>query len=712
MSASLLPLLRVNPVLGRLFLPEEDVQGARTVAMLTHGFWLQQFGGDTDIVGKSIRLDRVPYEIVGVLPADFHVTSPAPKVWVPFSQEGAVESFGRQVIWLDVVARLKPGVTVEQAAAALEVISANNRQRFPETNARRGVFVEPFSEALTWENKSALYMIWLAAGLVLLIACINIANLLLGRLGARSSELAVRAALGAGRMRLARQTLTEALVLAALGGLAGMLLAGFQLGPLVGILSGTIWSDLPTYLGEVSLDRSALGFAVAVTVFTGLLFGILPAIVQSQSNVVTRMSGGGRVKGDRSFLRSFLVVAQTALSMVLLAGVGLAVSAFARAQSNDPGFVVDRLAVLRVELPRNQYAESLRMERGRRIWAIRPSVEAAATSLRERLAAIPGAREVGLSSLMPTDCCRQARIELPDAGDATRGSGYSAYQTVSPTYFEAFGIPLVGGRAFTISDTAHSVIVNEAFMREHFGTASPLGKTVVVEGWKPDLKQAATVVGVVADSLISPWMVDGAAPQFYLPYAGQPLETPGNWREIRLRLSYAIRTQGDPTAVFAAARRAVAETLPDLPIAKLATMESEFSDALGGARTMARLLAGLSLIAVLLTTIGLYGVVAYSVRQRRREFGVRLALGEARQRLLASVLGTAWRLTGYGIALGALGTLLLVRVAENRVFFVADDPVIAFVVMAVALLAVSTFAGYLPAWQASRLDPISVLHHE
>ena len=209
-----------------------------------------------------------------------------------------------------------------------------------------------------------------------------------------------------------------------------------------------------------------------------------------------------------------------------------------------------------------------------------------------------------MSFLLATDCCRQARTEIHDAGDPTRGSGYSAFQTVSPTYFEVLGIPLVYGRAFTLADTVHSPVVNEAFVHEHFKSGSPLGEAVVVEGWKPDLSQPATVVGVVADSLISPRMVDGAAPRIYLPYAGQPVETPGNSREVRLRLLYEIRTQGEPAAAFAAASRAVAETLPNLPIAKLATMESEFSDAPGGARTRARLLAGLSLIAVLLTAIG------------------------------------------------------------------------------------------------------------
>ena len=713
MSASILPMLRVNPVLGRSFLPEEDVEGARTVAMLTHGFWRQQFGSDPDIIGKSVRLDQVPYEIVGVLPGEFHITSPAPKLWVPFSQEGAVESFGRQVPWLGVIGRLKPGVSVGQASAALEIISATNRERYPETNEYRGVFVEPLADALAAESKESLYLIWVAAGLVLLIACVNVANLMVGRLAARGQEVAVRAAIGAGRGRLVRQFLTESLVLATLGGVAGFCLAALQVGPLVHLISRTLWNGLPTFLQDVSVDASALGFALVLTCVTGLLFGCLPALVQSQSRVATRMVAGDRAKGSRSVVRNLLVVAQTALSITLLVGVGVSLSAFLRAEGNELGLATDEVAVLQIKLPRTQYAVSGRLEAGRRIWTILPSVETIGLRLRERLAQVPGVREVGLSSLAPPYCCRDdAPVEVLGAGQDASSNRNPRYQTISPTYFEALGIPIVQGRAFQSADGQNVAIVNRSFALERFGKENPVGETLIVHGWKPDLKTATVIVGVAADSLLSPWLIEGAVPQFYLPYAGQPEETPGNMRTERLTLSYTMRTAGDPTSVFEEAKQAVAEVVGDLPVAKLATLESEFTSLIRPAQMMAGLLGGLSLLAVLLTAIGLYGVVAYSVGQRRREFGVRLALGEVPRRLMVAVLHSSWRLTGYGIVCGAVGVSVLVPVMKEQVYLVEGDQFGAFLVMALVLLGVATVAGFLPAWNASRLHPISVLRDE
>ncbi|MDE0104115.1 MAG: ABC transporter permease [Bryobacterales bacterium] len=712
MSASLLPMLRVNPVLGRSFLPEEDIEGARTVVILTHGFWRQQFGGAPDIIGKTVRLDQVPYEIVGVLPEEFHITSPAPKLWVPFSQEGAVESFGRQVTWVGAIGRLKPGISVEQASAALGIISAANRERYPETNEQRGVFVEPLGDALAAESKESLYLIWVAAGLVLLIACVNVANLMLGRLASRVQEVALRAAIGAGRGRLVRQFLTEALLLANLGGVVGCCLAALQLGPLVQIISRTLWNGLPAYLQGVSVDGSALAFALVVTFVTGLLFGCLPALVQSQSRVATRLATGDRAKSSRSLVQNGLVVAQTALSLTLLVGVGVSLSAFLRAGASDPGFPASEVAVLQVELPRTRYAVSGRMEAGRRIWTILPSVETIAFGLRERLAAIPGVREVGLSSLAPPYCCRGTTVEVLGAGLDPSSTRYPRYQTVSPTYFEALGVPIVQGRVFQPADGQNVAIVNRTFALERFGKASPVGETLIVHGWKPEVQNAAVIVGVVADSLLSPWWIDGAEPQFYLPYAGQPEESPGNMRTQRLTLSYLIRTAGDPASVFGQARLAVADELGDLPIAKLATLESEFAGLLLPAQMMASLLGGLALLAVLLTAIGLYGVIAYSVGQRKREFGIRLALGEVPQRLMLSVLQSSWRLTGLGIVFGGVGVFALIPVMRQEVYLVEGDQFGAFLVMGLVLLGVATFAGFLPAWNAYKLDPISVLRDE
>lgn len=300
----------------------------------------------------------------------------------------------------------------------------------------------------------------------------------------------------------------------------------------------------------------------------------------------------------------------------------------------------------------------------------------------------------------------------PPRGDGSLDGRYYDYQTVSPEYFEALGVSLVQGRGFAESDSSGAVIVNEAFAREFFGNGSALGKSVTVLGWRPGLRDVAAIVGVVADSLVSPWQIDGARPQFDLPYFGQPEETPGNMRDQRLTLSYLIRTQAAPSTVFPAAKRAVSAELPDLPVERLLTLESEFESVLGPGRTMAGLLGGLSLLAVLLTALGTYGVVAHSVSRRRQEFGIRLALGEDRRRLLAAVLGSVWRLAIIGIVCGTAGALVLLRVMQNRIFLVEEDRLAVFAAMVLALLAVASLAGYLPSRRASRLDPISVLRDE
>ena len=712
MSASLLSLLRVNPVLGRVFLPEEDFQGARAVAVLTYGFWLQQFGGDEEVIGKTVRLDQLEYEIIGVLPSDFRVTSPSPALWVPFSQEGSLETFGREVTWVNAVGRLKPNVTVEQASAALDVISANNRARFPNTNQQRGVFVEPLRESLSADQSQVLYLMWLAAGFVLLIACVNVANLMLGKLSSREREVAIRAAIGAGRWRLTRQFLTESAVLACLGGLLGVGLAALQTGPLARILSRTVWTDLPTYLQDVSMDSSALMFAGFTSIATGFMFGILPAIVQSQSSVTPSMSGREHPDSGRRFLRTSLVTSQVSLSMTLLVGVGLSVSALLRAQSSDVGFATDSLSVLRIELPRTQFATSAGITEGRQVWRILPSFEASGRALRERLAVIPGVLDVGLSSLAPPNCCRTVRVEPREVSGKTLDSSYSEFQTVSPSYFKAMGIPLVQGRAFTNSDSSGSVIVTEAFVREYFGNEPVLGKAVITHGWRNGLRNVAVIVGVAADSLVSPWQIDGPRPRLYFPVYGQPEETPGNMRDDRLTLSYVIRTKVSPATVFPGVKQVVSDELPEIPIAQLTTMETEFEASLEPARTLARLLGSLSLVAVLLTAMGLYAVVGEAVARRKREFGVRLAIGEVPLRLLVSVLGSVWRIAAYGIVCGGFGAFVVLQVMRHRLYQVDLDlwPVLA--TMALLLIGVATFAGYLPARTAAKLEPSSVLRDE
>lgn len=327
-----------------------------------------------------------------------------------------------------------------------------------------------------------------------------------------------------------------------------------------------------------------LAFAVFVTVLTGFMFGVLPALVQSQTNVAMSIGGRGVAGGRRQILRGSLAAAQTSLSMILLVGVGLSLNGFLRAQGNDVGFAPDAVALLEVELPRTQYALSGHMEARRRLWTVLPSVEAAGRGLRERLAAVPGVVAVGLSSLAPPRSCRAAQVEVPQAGDGRLNGRHYDYQTVSPEYFEALGVPLVRGRGFAESDSSGAVIVNEAFARELFGDGSVLGKTVTVLGWRPGLRDVAVIVGVVADSLVSPWQIDGARPQFYLPYSGQPEETPGNMRDRRLTLSYVIRTLAAPSTVFPAAKRAVSAELADLPVERLATLESEFESVLVPAR--------------------------------------------------------------------------------------------------------------------------------
>ena len=717
-SASLFETLRVKPVIGRSFLPEEDKVGAAPVALLTHQFWVLHFGADPSVVGSDIRLDGAPHQIVGVLPADFHVARPDPQIWIPFDQEGAVVASGREVTWLYVMARLASDVTIEKAQASLEIITANLRETYPETNERRGVYVEPLSESLVWRDKTSLTMLLSASGFVLLIACANVANLLLGRLSVRSQEVAIRTAVGAGRSRLFRQFLTEALLLAIGGGAAGVLTAAAVKRGFLNLfmemnLMAVNPSGLPAYLQETPLDARVLGFALLATLGTGLLFGVLPAFVQSQSQVTTQMAHSGRVAGKRGFLRNSLVVTQTALSMALLVAVGVVADGFLRAQRADMGFDIGRLSLAQVDLPRNEYATMTgRSPTGRSMWTISPRVDAVRQDLTRRIEGVPAVSSVASSAQAPPVCCRGVQLEIPEAIDSAPDRKFALYQSVSHTFFETLGIRLTRGRAFTATDGGTVSIVSESFALKYFGEENPLGKTVKLVGAIAESSAQTTIIGVVADSRLSPFQGDNVRYMVYVPNQGQPQVVAGNERDGRLMLSLWIRTPGDPASVLSAAQAAVQEAMPDQPLARLATIEGLISEVIAPSRLYSQLLGGLSLLAIALTAVGLYGVVSYQVQQRHREFGVRLALGEDRGALLRSVLRRGWQLTLYGIAAGAIGAYGLTKLMESQLFLGDGSRAPTFLAMGGVLLFVAAIAGYLPARRAASLDPIRVLRYE
>jgi putative ABC transport system permease protein len=681
-SVSFLEILRVRPLMGRNFLGEEAQPGRdNNVVILAHGLWQRRFGGDPGIVGRTIHLDGVPYTVVGVLPPNALRTRSA-QFLIPFvfGAEKWHRDRGNQSI--QVIGRLKSGVTPDQARAELKAIKQRLQSEYPKYKETWGATVVPLHEQVVGNVRPTLRILFGAVACVLLIACVNVANLLLARGAGRQRELAVRSALGAGRWRIVRQLLSESLLLALCGGILGTLAAYWA----AAMLSNLSAQTLPL-TREITVDGRVLAFSLGVSVLSGVIFGVLPAAHLSMPDLNTTLKEGGRgstVGGSR--LRGALVVSEIALALVLLCGAGLLLRTFFHLLSIPTGFDAQQALVMELSLPRAKYPDPERRVRF-------------LDAVVGRLESLPGVEAAAAATPVPFigwgfggGVKVEGRAAQPDIGYVT------SLDFVSGSYFRAMAIPLVCGRDFVRADNTSNAprvcVFNEALAREVFARENPVGQRVEVQG---NVYEVVGVVGSVHHSNL----YEPPDKRIYFPYVFRPANG-----------SVIVRTKGPPLALAEAVRKEIQALDPDLPVANVRTLEQAINRSLSGRRLTLLLLSVFAGAALALAAIGLYGVLSYTVTQRTAEVGIRMALGAERRHVLRLIVGQGLRLAGIGLVAGLIGALALTRVMRSLLHGVeATDPA-TFVGVTLLLSLVTFFACWLPARRAARIDPMEALRHE
>jgi predicted permease len=685
----LLPMLGIRPELGRGFAPEEEKKGTHVV-LISHGLWESQFASDKSVVGRSITLSGQAYTIVGVMPASFRfpVDKPATSIWTTVGVEDESSRTNRGMHFLNAMGRLKTGVTVVQADREMKAIAAQLTKAYPDTNTKHNsARVEPELNALLGDTRTLLFVVLGGVGLVLLIACGNIANLQLARVRDRQREIAVRSALGAGRAGIIRQLIVESLVLGLAGGAAGSALA-YAATPAILHLIG----DKVPRAADAGVDLRVLGFALSASLFSAILFGLAPAITASKTDLVSTLQRGNRgsVSGG-DWLRQTVTVAQVALGIILTAGAGLLISSFSRLVHTDEGFNAANLLTFTFETPDTAYAET------------RPQFY---QQYFERLRALPGVQSAAGSLILPMiDDGIDVSFENPEQPMAEGNRPSEALTTISPGYFRALQAPLIEGRDFTPADNAQApqvMIINQAFAQKYFPGEDPIGKKLkpgAGNGHGPEWRQVVGVVGNIRLHATQRQM----RPAMYLP-----ADQFSHWCCLRT----VVRTSVDPLSLEPSIRELVTSLDANLPITEVRTMGDLVSIQLAQSRFAMVLLGSFAVLALVLTVVGLYGVMAYSVARRTREIGLRLALGARRVKVLRMVLRDAAILLVSGIAIGLAGALVASPVLSKMLYGAGPrDPFILSVVCAGVALA-GMLAAYLPALRAASIEPMQALRTE
>jgi predicted permease len=694
-SANLFATLGAEPLKGRVFLPEENQPGRNRVVVLSHGLWQRRFAGDPNLVGRTITLNGETSEVIGIMPASFQFgreIGPAPDLWGPlaFTPE-QLEPQRWTNEFLVVLARLKPRVTLDQAQADLDRMAANVRQQYLQwaTPEQWGLVVGSLREFVVGDIRPALLVLLAAVGCVLLIACANVANLLLARAAARQKEIAIRAALGAGRWRVVRQLLTESVLLALLGGGLGLALAVWGVDALLSINQ----AQIPRAY-EIGLDWGVLAFTFAVSVLTGILFGLVPAFQSAKTDLHETLKEGGRSGAAHTgrFMRYALVAAEMALALVLLVGAGLLSKSFLRLQEVNPGFQPRNLLSLQLALPTFKYREP-------------HQVADFYQQALQQIRALPGVESVGATSILPlsgTNSSGSFRIEgreVPPGQSSPHGDRWS----VTPDYFQTMKIPLIKGRFFTERDgrDAPSVaIIDETMARKYWPNEDPVGKRISFEG-TPENRIWREVVGIVGH--VKHRGLEGESRvQYYLPHAQR--QSPG--------MFLVARTANDPTGLASAVRGVIRGLDAELPVFRVTTLEQLVADSLSQRRFALILFGVFAGVALALAAVGLYGVMAYSVTQRTHEIGIRMALGARPGQVCKLVVGQGMRVALIGLGIG-LGTAFgVTRLMASMLFGVgAKDPEV-FAIISAVLTLVALVACYLPARRATRVDPMVALRYE
>jgi putative ABC transport system permease protein len=683
-SANLFAVLGVDPLWGRSFQPSDEQGSQARVVMLSHGAWQRRFGGARDVVGQTVRLDRNPVTIVGVMPAGFRYPSPEVEMWVPFVFTDAERrSFGSH--FMSAIGRLRPGITIEQAEADMKVVSARLIGVNPGSKGWE-VLLFGLQDFTVRNVKDSLLVLLGAVSLVLLIACANVANLLLARGAARQKELAIRSSIGATRGRLLRQLLVEQITLALVSAAAGVLVAAW----LLRVMLAMVPDALPAH-ADVRLDATVLTFAVALAIATPLLFGLLPALQASRPDLRALMSAGGRsaqgVPAQRT--RTVLVVAEIALAMMLLVGAGLLIRSFTRLAGESPGFDPGGTIVAGVSLPVDKYAEGESRERF-------------TGEFLERVRAVPGVEAVGLSMPMAMVNEFNSGYEVEGEPPVEGGNLITLFYAVSPGYFDATKTPLLRGRYLTDADRRGSprvVLVNAFLAERHFAGVDPVGRRIRI-GQGYNSQEWREIVGVVGNTKQS-GLDDVHRAQVYEPYLQHPYFS---------SFSLVVRTPGgEPTAVVPQLRSILRTMDPELPLARVRTLEEIVDTTVRPQRFSTTLIGTFGGAALLLSAVGLYGVIAYTVGLRRHEFAIRIAHGASGRDILRLVLGSAVTMACAGIAIGLAGAWLLRGMVQGLLFNVSAADPLTYASVALVLMLTTLLASAVPAVRATRVDPIEAL---
>jgi putative ABC transport system permease protein len=694
-SADLFSILGVPPMLGRAFLPEEDKPGdGGRVVLLSEDLYRKRFGGDPNVVGQSVVLDGKNFIIIGVMPHSFQypIQNEPIEMWATMAlyREGKEPiTTERGAHFINVIGRLKPGVTADQAQADVATIGARLEQQYPDKNLHKSVRAESALEALIGNVRPALLILLGAVGCVLLIACANVANLLLARAMNRQKEMSIRAALGASRGRVIRQLLTESILLSLIGGVLGFLLAVW-------------WSDLLIALGkedipravQIGMDFRVLGFTLAVSMLTGIIFGLVPALHSSRTHLTEALKEGGRgsTEGGRNLIRNILVVGELAIAVVLLVGAGLLIQSLWRLRQVNPGLNPQNVLTFVVGIPEVKYPTAKQSE--------------FFSTLIKRLEVLPGVTSASAIIPLPLSGDRFGISFEIEGRPVAKGDQPSAdFFAVQPNYFKTMGISFVSGRDFSERDDKKGqpvIIVNQAFAKKHFPGEDVIGKHIKpgisTDEDEPVMRE---IIGVVADvknrNLSTDWR-----PGYFMPVSQVPFD----------QMTLVMKTSNDPHSLIAAVQREVAAMDREVPVYQIKTMEEYIAATTATPRFNTTLLAIFAAVALVLTIVGLYGVMSYSVAQRTNEIGIRMALGAQTRDVLKLIVSQGFKLVIVGLILGLGGAFLAMKVIASLLFGVTTKDPYTFIAVAIVLSVIALIACYIPARRAARVDPLEALRYE
>lgn len=682
-------VLGVSPAIGRTFVAEEDKPNGRKVVILSDGLWKRRFAGDRNVIGKDILINGGKYSVIGVMPPKFEFPmEPSAQIWTPM-QVDSTNSCGRDCITLRSIARLKPGITLAQAKSDMNLVAQRLQQQYPEQYRNVGITLTPLQEQLTEEIRPALLVLLAAVGLVLLITCANVANLLLVRASGRKSEIAIRSALGAGKSRLRRQLITENMLLALIGGALGIFLGVIGIDILIRLLP----EDLPIIgIQNVGVDLRVLIFTLGISVATGLIFGLIPILQFTDPKIGESLKEGGRnrVGAGNSKIRSFLVVSEVAFALMLLIGAALLMKSFLRLMNVNPGFRTQNVLTMQLNLPDSRYAEQVQ-------------IQDFYSQLLEKIKSLPGVINTGTTNALPlggsyTDTTFLIEGQSPD----TRKDQSVWFQLISDQYLQTMGIRLMKGRYFTDQDNFDAprvVIVTETFARRYFPRGDAIGKRLNFNN--PQKPVWREIIGIASD--VKQFGLNKETPiAIYLhqKQSASPFVT------------LAVRTSTNPLNLASEIRSQVWSIDKNLAVSNVQTMEQVVVKTVNTPRITLSLIGTFAAAALLLAALGLYGVVSYSAAQRTNEIGIRMALGARENDVLKMVVGQGMTLAAIGVVIGLIGAYALTHLMSKLLFGVsATDPLI-FVTIAGLLALIALIASYIPAHRASKIDPVIALRYE